>query len=610
MNLFLVAWNLPKERHPLALAELRKMTEVYPNLDPDTCWHRSSTDDTAFVASMHTANQAATPRSYVAQSNRQVIFYDGLAVDGTGTFAAHRAEALSTNWGQLTEALEGQFVIIRVTYDPPCIELLTDFLGMEQVYYLQQGDTWLISNSVRLIERISKSNSLDPLGASLFLTIGWVGADRTLRDGIWVIPGGQYWMWRQGDTEPRQHSYYSPSNLARLPRRRLTRAHIERLADDMSQYLRTLGRDFGEIRSTLTGGRDSRLQAAMLIRNGIPARYHTGGDPASTDVVIATQIAKRFDLHHETYAITTSDVIKAWDEASWQLVRQNDGMVSLWQVADILAYPTNAANLGVCLWGAGGEIGRSYYSKPHLFLRKYTVADMQRFLVNKFGISHSELLRKEATALVRGYIQHFVEQCVEDGFDLFDVPDVFYTYERVRRWFGTNARKMMPAYDLFSNFCVRSFIEAAFALSPLQRYSEPLHYQLTYLLSPELHSLPFGGEPWRSQRPAVNLLSWQGTRVLNRVLSKVPYRIRRILSRTKHQRTSQVPVVFDQAAWLEAKRKQVRDICLDQSNSPIWNYVDRARFERIMSPTTEPAERFRYTLRLYTIATLFYYQVA
>jgi len=164
MNLFVIGWNLPKEHHPMAWAELRRMTEVYPQLDPETFWYHSSPCGTIFTASMHTASQAAAPRRYVMQNNDQVVFYSGLPIDPTGAYPAHHAEALSAHWDQLAKSLEGQHVIIRAIDDPLRLELMTDFLGMEQVYYSQQGDTWLISNSVQLIEQINGSSALDPLG--------------------------------------------------------------------------------------------------------------------------------------------------------------------------------------------------------------------------------------------------------------------------------------------------------------------------------------------------------------------------------------------------------------------------------------------------------------
>jgi asparagine synthase (glutamine-hydrolysing) len=604
MNLFVIGWNLPKERHPMALAELHRMTEVYPQLDPETLWHHSSPCGTIFTAWMHTADQAATPRRYVASSDAQIVFYSGLPVNPSGDYPAHRAEALSAHWDQLTENLEGQYFIARAAKDPLRLELIIDILSLEQVFYLHQGDMWLVSNSVYLIERISKPSALDPLGVSLFLSIGWAGADRTLRRDIRVIPGGQHWAWQEGDTEPRQHSYFAPSKLARQPRRALTPSYLEQLADDLMQPCHSLSQSFGKIRCPLTGGRDSRLLAALLIYAGLPAQYYTVGDPSSADVKIGTLVAKTCNLSHQVITIMASDVVKKWDEVCWRYVRQNDGMSSLWEIATVLNVAPRIDRLNLGLWGVGGAIAKYSYGEPHLFLGKHDVAGVQRFLAEKLIRDGGGLIRQEGVALARDYVHRFVVQCVDDGFAPIDAPDVFQTYQRVGRWSGDNARRVMMVSDFFSPYCSRPFVEAAFAMPALQRYTQPLHYNLIRLLATELHSLPFDKEPWRSQQPTVNLLRLYGASTLRNARRRISSALRCL----KPKKSSKRSTAFDRAAWFEAKHEQVREICLDQSNSLLWSFVDRPTFERIMSPTTDPAERSRHRAKLYSIATLFYYE--
>ena len=258
MNLFVVAWNLPKERDAEVLAELQRMAEIYPRLDPKTIWHRRNVSGSLFTASMHTADHAAAPRRYVTQNDDEVVFYSGLPVNSTGSYPAHHAEALSSHWDQLTENLEGMFCIVRATDSPSRLELLNDVIGMEQVFYYHQDNLWLISNSVNLIARIVGDLSLDPLGISLYSIMGYVGDDRTLLAGIRVIPGGQYWRWKEDDTEPSQQSYCKPSRFALQPRRNLTSSYFHRLADDLSGNLRILSQSFDNITCALTGGRDTR----------------------------------------------------------------------------------------------------------------------------------------------------------------------------------------------------------------------------------------------------------------------------------------------------------------------------------------------------------------
>jgi asparagine synthase (glutamine-hydrolysing) len=563
---------------------------------------------------MHTADQVAAPRNYVMQSDGQVVFYNGLPVNPAGDYPAHRAEALSAHWDELTEKLEGVYFVARATDDPPRLELQTDILGFDQVYYFHQGDLWLVSNSVRLIERISGSSALDPLGASLFLAIKWVGADCTLRSDIRVIPGGQRWTWRKGDIERRRQSYYPPSKLARQLRQALTPSYVKQLADDLIQPLRSIGQSFDDITCAMSGGRDSRLMVALVIQAGIPARYYTYGDPSGTNAEIARRIAQTFDLPYEVVRTTTSDVIENWDKACWLHVRQSDGMSPLQFIAGTTAFLTPQIDrLDIRLWGVGGEIARAPYSgmyKPGspLFLTRHDVAGVQRYLAEQRIKNHGGLVRQEAVELARDYIHRFVTQRADDGFAPLDIPDVFYAYQHVGRRGGSNMRRSMAIRDVFSPYCTRPFIEAAFAMPALQRYTQPLHYNVMRLLSPEMHRLPFnpvGTGPWPLQQPVMNLLKSYGTAQLRRISRRISRLFKRDKVAPEHIVRDNM---FDRWGWFEAKREQVREICLDQSDSPLWSFVDRSMFDRITSSATDPVKRSHYMKALYHIATLFYYE--
>jgi hypothetical protein len=52
----------------------------------------------------------------------------------------------------------------------------------------------------------------------------------------------------------------------------------------------------------------------------------------------------------------------------------------------------------------------------------------------------------------------------------------------------------------------------------------------------------------------------------------------------------------------------LREVCLDQENSLIWDLVDRTMFEQITSSSTEANVRSYFLKALYHITTLFYYE--
>ncbi len=232
MNLFIIGWGLPKKSWQKALAELKRINEIYPRLDAETLWHRSSASGTLFMASMHTANKVAAPRCYVVQRNESVVFYSGLPINSSGSFKAHRAEALASNWDQLTCNLD--VLCCACPGQSRTTQIDNRYVGMEQVFYFHKDGLWLISNSVWLIERICKQSTLDPLGVSLFLSMGWVWDNRTLLSSIRVIPGAQLWSWNESDDEPNRTCYFKPSELARLRHKKFTKSDYKRLAIDLT----------------------------------------------------------------------------------------------------------------------------------------------------------------------------------------------------------------------------------------------------------------------------------------------------------------------------------------------------------------------------------------
>ena len=610
MNLFIVALNFPREMRSVALEELGHMKEIYPQLDSETTW-RYGEGGTVFAAGMHTAFKVASPRRYVWSSGNQITFYDGCIIDRNGSFSAHDAQMLCSNWERLPDVLEGQFVAVRFIDNPPCIEVMTDPLGMEQVYYICRGDMWLVSNSVNLISRISKASALDSLGLSLFLSIGWVGGDRTLKHDIRVIPGGQRWIWQQGNAEPEQKPYFSPSGLTHQRERVLRKADVERLAEELKETCHILAKNYGDLKCALTGGRDSRLLASVLIGAGIPANYYTSGAPSSADVEIGTHIAKTFNLPHTVNYQTANNVLNEWESACWRLINQHDGMISLWQIADVLGNPSHIEHLNVNMWGIGGEIARGFYSEPEIFVFRYGKEAMQQFLIKrlKFEQAHDSLISRKVLILTKSYLQRFVERAIDEGIPPLDVPDVFYMHDRVRRWAGSNARKGISTGDRFSLLCTRSFVQAAFTIPALHRYSESLHYELIKLLVPELHSVPFEKGPWRSQQPIINLIyRTVAQKILAPSLKRTLRRVirRRVTLLKSNKNSSEIPV-FDRTAWLESKLAWIRELCLDQPDSELWDFVDKPTFERITSATVSQLDRRPHVHRLYDVATLFYY---
>jgi hypothetical protein len=57
--------------------------------------------------------------------------------------------------------------------------------------------------------------------------------------------------------------------------------------------------------------------------------------------------------------------------------------------------------------------------------------------------------------------------------------------------------------------------------------------------------------------------------------------------------------------FFETMIANIRQVCLDQTHSPLWNLVDRSKFELMTSADTASSERHRNIEVLLDIVTLF-----
>jgi len=597
MNLYVAGWDLTEQEQVTATDSLREVACDYPSLDADSLWR--APEGRAFAACIQSNTAARGSRQYIYQKPDEIVLFDGCMVDIDGRLNAMCASELSANWEILPARLEGRFSILRIRPQTSEMELLTDFMGMTQVFHATVNGKLIISNSVRVLTRICQDSALDPLGASLMLSLGWPSGDRTLNQAVQIVPGGAHWRWGSGaQTKPVQPQSASPAHLVGLRKKKFKYSEAGKLSDCMVAMLRTLGNSY-KLQCPLTGGRDTRLLLALLLRGRLSAEYYTDASTNPEDLDTAIALANRFHLSHRVHRPSADIPEDQWDTLTARLVRQNDGMVGLWQLADIMPETYGQAEMPVRLFGIGGEIARRFYANPSiLLLKRGDINGAARWLGNKLH-DYNGIVREPAMALSHQFLRDWVAQAADAGYSTAEMPDVFYTFERVRRWAGAGAssRKVQNSFDLFAPLCTRPFVEAAFRLPVLNRFAEPLHYQLIRLI-PELHRMPFGGDSWLTQMPSMALPQLI---IRKKILPPLARKLR-LTASPKETRS------FDISEVLMSNLPKIRTFCMDHAKSPLWEFVDRNRFEQITAPDFERSQLTLYTEILSQIATLFYYE--
>lgn len=593
MNLYVAGWDLTEQDQTTAVRCLQEISRDYPSLDASMAWR--APQGRAFAACVQSDPLKRGTRQYIHEQPNEIVLFDGCMADSSGALNAMRADNLAVHWPDLPDRLEGNFSIVRICPQAPSMELLTDFLGMAQVFRTKFHGKVVISNSVRILTRMSQDDALDPLGVSLTLSLGWAGGDRTLNRAVQIVPGNTHWKWTGGTgSEPVQLRRDYQAALVQAEKKTIGQEDAITLSNRMITMLRALG-DKYRLQCPLTGGRDSRLMLSFLLRSNLSSDYYTDATNKEEDVRTAVDITNTLRLPLRIHRPSTEYVCDQWDALLAKLIRQNDGLVSLWQIANMIPGEYTTPEMPVRLYGNGGEIARRHYNHPQVLLLKNNgQAGAAKWLEKHTMSSHSGLVNDSAMALARQHMHHWVERTMDDGYSVAELPDCFYTFERVRRWVGSNSRKVQDTLDIFAPLCTKAFVESAFRLPVWSRFSEPIHYQLTRLV-PELHKLPFGSTPWPTQIPGLALPHLALSKKIIQPLAK------------KLSRASQSPegLSFDIHKLVNRQRLNLRTFCLDHTDSSLWNFVDRDRFEE----TTRSDIDARNTDILCQIATLFYYEV-
>ncbi|MBF6063311.1 hypothetical protein IU500_17650 [Nocardia terpenica] len=577
MTLFVASWGADGAARARALDALRGYVGSFASSAGN------EVRQTEWTGPAHVAwLSGAGPVTGERHAEDRVTLVDGVAIHGSGSAVVTAEDLASRPFGTVTADadLDGQFAILDAAADR--LEIATDLLGLYTVHWCRTPDGWFLSNRVEPLARIAGARGFDQVAASAFVSVGWVTGERTLLENINTVPGGAHWVWRPG-AAPAFDRPRDPWRVVGMPRRPID---YPALRDALIARCAAVGHWAGSVESGLTSGLDSRLLFMLLRAADVKTVYITGGHPTAPDVIVSQQIAETYGVDRRHIKPFAEDAVRAgWFDFARQLVSQNDGMVSLWQNIDLMRPPVAAP---VSLWGVGGNIARSLYGTPRDLATRWAAPKQWRDIVEGHGDGQN-LLTPGALRSARGEVDSFIATAGAEGIARHVIPDAFNTLELIGRWAAPNKRKIYPT-PVFAPLSTQVWLRAAFSLAPVQRFSEPLHYNLFRLLAPgeDIANHPAG--KWRSQIPYFNLLFGQARQRTIQNAGRDPLGIRYRI--------------------IELLREEMAARCLDRGSSPLWQVVDRSAFEAAMSGD-DPVDVERRGVQartLLAIMTLFEYE--
>lgn len=178
--------------------------------------------------------------------------------------------------------------------------LFNDRYSMHRLYYHESGEAFYFAAEVKAILTAGLNlRNLDSRGLGEFISCGSVLGNRTLLQGIHVLPPGSAWVFQNGALK-RKSSYFDPKHWEEQEPLNPESFYREL----RTVFARNLPRYFSGSQKpgmSLTGGLDTRMVMAwQKVPPGTMPCYTFGGTRRDCqDVVVARQVARACEQTHQ-----------------------------------------------------------------------------------------------------------------------------------------------------------------------------------------------------------------------------------------------------------------------------------------------------------------------
>lgn len=414
--------------------------------------------------------------------------------------ADERRLLASGTLGSTVEGLGGCFSVFRA--DDRGLEAATTIARVCPVYFAETADLHIVGSRallVHLVARATETGSarpavdLDVLPLQAMVRHGFFTSDETPFRGVQVLPPAAVLTLRRGeprrvDVSPMPETGPAPSG------RREARERVGRLAEALVAAAKPLARHGEPVTLALSGGRDSRIMAAVLTAAGVPLRARTHGLADDADVILGGRVADALGIKH-TLALTAagpreeSVTVEHPLRRTHHVIRMCEGMTSAYeQVSAPQPYRLTPRTSG-----SGGETLRGGFLYGQQDLSPAGLRKRVRLIFH----SGDKFLTAEANEHAETLYRPWAARAEDDG---FDVLDKLYLHYRTGRWIvGSHTATLTNAayyHPFFDNRVVRE----ALTLPPSWRCDEEPVFRIIEALAPELTRIPIQGKPWRFEQ--------------------------------------------------------------------------------------------------------------
>jgi asparagine synthase (glutamine-hydrolysing) len=244
--------------------------------------------------------------------------------------------------------------------------LFNDRYGLARLYFHESADGFYFAAEAKsLLKVLPRLRRLDARALGEFFSCGCALQDRTLFEGVSLLPAGAMWTFRPG-VPPKKESYFNRRDWEEQPALS-PEDYYAKLRETFQRILPGYLGGPNRVALSLTGGLDSRMIAAAAhAPAGTLPTYTFGGQYRDcADVTLSRQIAKVCRQTHQVIPIY-GELFAQFPDLAGRSVYYSDGAMDVTGGVELFANRQARQIAPVRLTGNyGGEILRGYVAfKP------------------------------------------------------------------------------------------------------------------------------------------------------------------------------------------------------------------------------------------------------
>jgi asparagine synthase (glutamine-hydrolysing) len=280
----------------------------------------------------------------------------GKAVGAVGpSYLVHLCERDST----FPSGLNGRFHGLIVDRSRRTATLFNDRYGIHRIYHHQARDAFYFAAEAKAILHVCPElRNLDARSLGEFISCGCVLENRTLFEGIHVLPPASAWLFRNGTLE-RARSYFLPREWEEQSLLE-PEAYYREIRDTFSRVLPRYFSGSQPIGMSLTGGLDSRMIMAWRRSppDSLPCYSFAGMFGDCQDALVARHVAGASGQPHSVIQVG-KEFLAQFPYYAERTVYLTDGCVSVSHSPDLYVNQRAAMIAPVRMTGNyGGEVLR------------------------------------------------------------------------------------------------------------------------------------------------------------------------------------------------------------------------------------------------------------